>query len=116
MLFTIVSVIPACFPTPCAEIGGGQALPEAVSGPPNSASIKRLALSRDFTLNERLTRPSAPLFWGRELARWPHGRVGKCVWPWLLLKIVFLGERAGYSKNRATALSPKGLEVGLDGS
>lgn len=33
--------------------------------------------------------------------------------PWLLLKIVFLGERAGYSKSRATALSSKGLEVGL---
>lgn len=81
MLFAIiVSAISACFPTPCAEIGAGQVLPEAVSGPPNSASIKRLTLSRDFTLNERLTRSSVPLFWGRELARWPHRRVRKSVW------------------------------------
>jgi hypothetical protein len=57
-------------------------LPEAVPGPPNYASFKRLALSRDFTLNERLTR-SSDLFcsvWGRELAIWSQGRVGKSVW------------------------------------
>lgn len=66
------------FLSPCVlKLGEGKCFLKLFQNPQILHLLKGWPSAGDFTVNERLTRSSDPLFWGRELTMRPRRRVEK---------------------------------------